>query len=130
MLKKFSSIVNWLDDANLVARTQLYFGISFIGLKKASENDDETKYSDDKPNSTKSNIKSVQLLDGQKCLFSVERKLIYWFFLFITHMGNEVFYITFLPTLVWLFVERIMHLTCLSWAICMFLGQATKDIIK
>lgn len=130
MRKIFSEWVNYLNDSKLVSRTQNLFGIKLLDVKDNSSSF-EPDYSNgklDKP-SKKGSIKSVQIQE-KKCYYLVENKLAYWFFQFITRMGNEIFYITFLPTLVWLYNERIMHLTCFSWAICMYIGQATKDLIK
>lgn len=45
-------------------------------------------------------------------------------------MGNEIFYIVFLPILMWCYSDTTMYLTCISWSILMYIGQATKDIIK
>ena len=126
MRKIFHEWVNYLNDAKHVSRTQNLFGIRMLDVKDNSSSP-ELEYSNGKFD--KGSIKSVQIQE-KKCYYLVENKLAYWFFQFITRMGNEIFYITFLPTLVWLYNERIMHLTCFSWAICMYIGQATKDIIK
>ena len=46
-------------------------------------------------------VRSVRMLDEQKCFYQVHNRLFYWFFLFVTHMGSEVFYILFLPIMMW-----------------------------
>jgi hypothetical protein len=130
------SVLKWvhrLNDPHLVARTQAHFGIRLLGVAEEGQAYVEPEGGDDKRGLSPlkaRNVKSARLLENEQCFYAIENKLVYWFFLFITHMGNEVFYITFLPTLVWFYAEKTMLLTCLSWALIMYLGQATKDIIK
>lgn len=45
-------------------------------------------------------------------------------------MGNEIFYILFLPILSWMYDDRTMFCTCMAWAFTMYIGQAIKDILK
>jgi membrane-associated phospholipid phosphatase len=62
--------------------------------------------------------------------YKINNKFFYYFFLFITHLGNEIFYILFLPILTWNFDDTTVCLTCMSWSISMYLGQASKEIFK
>lgn len=120
MSYSITSIINRLNDSNLVAKIQTYFGIQFHSVVN-----DETNHHI--PNKK---VRKINMLDDQKCLYSINNPLFYWFFLVTTHMGNEIFYILFLPLLAWNYSDKIMYLTCVSWALTMFIGQATKDILK
>jgi membrane-associated phospholipid phosphatase len=77
-----------------------------------------------------SSIRTVKLLDNKKCLYQINNIFFYYFFQFITKVGNEIFYIVFLPCISWFYDDRISYLATLSWSIMMFAGQAAKDIIK
>lgn len=149
-----NSLVLFLNDVKLVARTQAFFGIRFIRVGKSRSNNNKKEENgfetngkehqhsykngkggshehDHYQNKNKAyDIKSVPYINDEQCFYAVENKFVYWFFLFITHMGNEIFYITFLPTLLWFYVESVMLKTIFSWAVCMYVGQATKDLIK
>ncbi|CAF0712117.1 unnamed protein product [Brachionus calyciflorus] len=128
-MQKIIDIINYLNDPNLVAQTQNYFNLKLVDvIDDDNKSTNENKFSD---NSTSlKHVKSVNHLDNKKCLYLVENKIFYWLFLFITNIGNEVFYISFLPFVTWNYDDKIMILACMSWAINMYIGQATKDILK
>lgn len=81
-------------------------------------------------NQLKSNQYSVLLLNRKRCIYRVENKLLYYFFIFITNFGNEAFYISFLPIMTWNYDDKVIYLTAMAWVITMYLGQVTKDLIK
>ena len=62
--------------------------------------------------------------------YFIHNYFFYYFFSFITHMGNEVFYISFLPIMAWNHDDRMMAFVTVQWAFVMYVGQATKDLIK
>ena len=115
------SLIRFLNDPDLVSRTQELFGVKIIGVVK-QKSDIELK--------ANKNLKSVKLLNNQVCLYQVNNLFFYCFFQIITHLGNEIFYFMFLPILSWFYNAQISYLTTLSWAVMMFVGQAAKDIIK
>jgi sphingosine-1-phosphate phosphatase 1 len=139
-MDKLVQLVGFLNDPHLVASVQNTFGIRMIGVvtQNQDENEHEKKYNgncmqnhnEDKYYQQKNQIKHVKLLDNKKCLYKVDSKFFYWFFLFITQMGNEIFYILFLPMLSWNYDYKFMYLTAVSWSIVMYIGQAMKDIIE
>lgn len=119
-------IVNFLNDPFLVTKTQNYFSLRLVDVVS-----DEKWNEEDKLKSTSlKNVKSVNHLDNTKCLYSVGNYFFFYFFLFITNIGNEVFYISFLPFVTWNYDDKIMILTCMAWAISMYIGQALKDILE
>ena len=116
-------MLTYLSNPYLVSYVQRKFGIVYIKKTKCQKDDESSQ--------TKSNnIHTVDLMDNEKCFYTINNYVIFYFFLFITHVGNEVFYILFLPILSWNFDDITMYLTCISWSISMYLGQVTKDLIK
>lgn len=116
-------IVEILNDPHLVARVQELFGVRLIGVVK---DDNETSDNQVKQRS----VRTVKMLENKKCLYQINNLFFYYFFQFITRVGNEIFYIMFLPGMAWFYDERIGYLTTLSWSLMMYMGQAAKDIIK
>lgn len=126
-MQKIVDLVNFLNSPILVTKTQNYFGLSLVDVVSDENWNEQDKFS--KSTSLK-NVKSVNHLDKTQCLYSVGNNFFYWFFLFITNIGNEVFYISFLPFVTWNYDDKIMILTCMAWAFNMYIGQALKDILK
>lgn len=115
-------VVECLDNPALVARTQSFFGIDFIAVRDLRE----------KHKSASSNKEHCEMamLDSQVCVYSVKSRFFYHFFHVVTNLGNEYFYILFLPVLMWNFNDTITFLTTMSWAFSMYLGQASKDLLR
>ena len=113
--------IGFLNDPYVVARVQKYLGIELIKLETNNESLDQHSMK---------NVHHINMLDNKKCLYKINNTFFYWFFMFITHLGNEVFYILFLPMLMWNFDDNLAFLTTISWAFSMYFGQASKDLIK
>jgi len=131
MLNLLASLVIVLNNPFLVARIQESFGIEIVEIVKSKDQQEEnggTHLDEEFKNSSK--LKQVDLLNNNKCTYAVNNRFFYWFFMIITRLGNEIFYILFLPILLWLYDEKNTYLTSLAWALVMYIGQATKDIIK
>jgi membrane-associated phospholipid phosphatase len=131
MLESLVSWVNVLNNPYFVARIQKSFGIQLVEVVKSKdtqENNGHTRLNVDTQNSGK--LKQVDLLNDNKCIYTVNNRFFYWFFMIITRLGNEIFYIIFLPVLLWLYDEKNTYLTCIAWSIVMYIGQATKDVIR
>ena len=132
----FESSVNFLNDPKLVANVQSAFGLKFHSIvndpdsKDVSQDNEINKESSKTDTKSDKNLKKVKMLRGKICQFKIESKFFYYFFNFVTHMGNEVFYIVFLPILLWNFNEKILLLTAVCWSLTMYIGQGTKDLIK
>ncbi|XP_055502385.1 sphingosine-1-phosphate phosphatase 2 isoform X1 [Leucoraja erinacea] len=70
-------------------------------------------------------------LQGQgKPRYVVKNFFFYYLFRFAAALGQEIFYITFLPSTYWNFDPYVTRRLVAVWAIVMYLGQASKDIIK
>ncbi|XP_020369459.1 sphingosine-1-phosphate phosphatase 2 isoform X2 [Rhincodon typus] len=62
--------------------------------------------------------------------YVVKNYFFYYLFRFAAALGQEIFYITFLPFTYWNFDPFVSRRLVGVWAIVMYLGQASKDIIK
>ncbi|XP_067851519.1 sphingosine-1-phosphate phosphatase 2 isoform X1 [Heptranchias perlo] len=62
--------------------------------------------------------------------YVVKNFFFYYLFRFAAALGQEIFYITFLPFTYWNFDPFVTRRLVGVWAIVMYLGQASKDIIK
>jgi hypothetical protein len=124
-MEKLLEFIKFLNNPYLVANVQTAFGIKLISVIESAD-----EYKNGKGDVHKDKLGQVSIGNGKKCIYSIENKFFYWFFFCVTHIGNEVFYILFLPMLSWNYDYKTMYLTALSWSIVMYLGQATKDIIE
>ena len=62
--------------------------------------------------------------------YRIENNLLYYIFSFGAGLGNGIFYILFYSFSYWNMDAVITRKICLLWAICMYFGQATKDILR
>lgn len=61
--------------------------------------------------------------------FLIENRFLYYLFTFGTELGNELFYITFFPFIMWNMDAFVSRRLIMVWAWVMYLGQCTKDVI-
>ena len=62
--------------------------------------------------------------------YEVTNRFLYYLFHFGANLGNEIFYMTFFPFWFWNIDGCVGRQLCTFWCIFMYLGQATKDIVK
>ncbi|XP_078094945.1 sphingosine-1-phosphate phosphatase 2-like isoform X1 [Mustelus asterias] len=62
--------------------------------------------------------------------YKIENYFLYYLFLFAATLGQEVFYITFLPFCYWNIDPYVARRVINIWAIVMYIGQASKDVLK
>ncbi|KAM9317382.1 sphingosine-1-phosphate phosphatase 2 [Gastrophryne carolinensis] len=62
--------------------------------------------------------------------YVVNNYLLYYLFRFAAALGQEVFYITFLPYTFWNIDSFIARRLVIVWCIVMYIGQASKDLLK
>ena len=60
----------------------------------------------------------------------VTNTLLHYLFHFAANLGNEIFYITFFPFWFWNIDGYVGRRVCVFWCLFMYVGQATKDIVK
>uniref|UniRef100_A0A3Q4BEJ0 Phosphatidic acid phosphatase type 2/haloperoxidase domain-containing protein n=1 Tax=Mola mola TaxID=94237 RepID=A0A3Q4BEJ0_MOLML len=61
--------------------------------------------------------------------FVIENRFLYYLFTFGTELGNELFYITFFPFVMWNVDAFVARRLVLVWVWVMYLGQCTKDVL-
>ncbi|XP_041126253.1 sphingosine-1-phosphate phosphatase 2 [Polyodon spathula] len=62
--------------------------------------------------------------------YVVKNRFLYCLFRFAAALGQEVFYITFLPCTYWNFDPYVCRRLVGMWAIVMYVGQVSKDLLK
>ncbi|KAG2462567.1 SGPP2 phosphatase, partial [Polypterus senegalus] len=62
--------------------------------------------------------------------YIVKNQFLYYLFRFAAALGQEVFYITFLPNTFWNFDPYVSRRLVSMWAIVMYIGQTSKDLLK
>ncbi|KAL7379877.1 hypothetical protein ABVT39_007615 [Epinephelus coioides] len=61
--------------------------------------------------------------------FLIGNRFLYYMFTFGTELGNELFYITFFPFVIWNMDAFVGRRLIMVWVWVMYLGQCTKDVI-
>lgn len=61
--------------------------------------------------------------------FIIENRFLFYLFTFGTELGNELFYITFFPFVMWNVDALVARRIIMVWAWVMYLGQCTKDLL-
>jgi len=103
-----SALVEELKGPYLVARFQRWCGVRRVTKKKSDDNND----GDDTGG------------------YEVQRKWLHYLFLFGTSLGDELFYSIFFTFWFWSVDGAVGRRVVLVWAICMYVGQSLKDIIR
>ncbi|KAJ7990778.1 hypothetical protein DPEC_G00290440 [Dallia pectoralis] len=98
-------------------------GVSKDGEKRVSEDPSPSK-------GTNKPLRRNSLTGDAGQEFLIENKLLYYLFTFGTELGNELFYITFFPFLIWNVDAYVCRRLILVWVWVMYLGQSTKDVIR
>ena len=62
--------------------------------------------------------------------YKINNKTLYYVFSFGAALGNELFYTTFFPFILWNIDAFICRKIVVMWWIILYAGQATKDILK
>ncbi|XP_069720917.1 sphingosine-1-phosphate phosphatase 2 [Phaenicophaeus curvirostris] len=62
--------------------------------------------------------------------YIVKNYFYYYLFKFSAALGEEVFYITFLPFTYWNIDHSVSRRMVIVWSIVMYIGQVSKDILK
>ncbi|KAK2538278.1 Sgpp2 [Columba guinea] len=62
--------------------------------------------------------------------YIVKNYFYYYLFKFSAALGEEIFYITFLPFIYWNIDHSVSRRMIIVWSIVMYIGQVSKDILK
>jgi len=77
----------------------------------------------------KNAVKPAQSTGGRESCI-VTNKFLFYLFHFGAFLGNEAFYILFYPMMLWNIDGVLARRVCVFWGMFMYLGQATKDIVR
>uniref|UniRef100_A0A663LJ56 Sphingosine-1-phosphate phosphatase 2 n=1 Tax=Athene cunicularia TaxID=194338 RepID=A0A663LJ56_ATHCN len=67
---------------------------------------------------------------GRDPKYIVKNYFYYYLFKFSAALGEEIFYITFLPFTYWNIDHSVSRRMIIIWSIVMYIGQVSKDILK
>ncbi|NXV82017.1 SGPP2 phosphatase, partial [Atlantisia rogersi] len=67
---------------------------------------------------------------GHTQKYIVKNYFYYYLFKFSAALGEEIFYITFLPFIYWNIDHSVSRRMIIIWSIVMYIGQVSKDILK
>ena len=81
------------------------------------------------PGSTVKPLRKNSLTGDAGHEFRIENRLLYYLFTLGTELGNESFYITFFPFLMWNVDAFVGRRVVMVWVWVMYLGQCTKDLV-
>ncbi|KAL3831674.1 hypothetical protein ACJMK2_023397 [Sinanodonta woodiana] len=60
----------------------------------------------------------------------IKNKFLYYIFRVSSFLGEELFFLTFLPFVAWNMDTVVIRRTVLVWCLCMYTGQAIKDVLR
>lgn len=145
-------LLSTLHSPQLVADFQRVCGVSVLeseplidnGTGKSCNDFDISKLSDTvniskrkRKNGNKTDLekelkigKSQSDLHSGSMKFKVTNRFLYYIFCFGSSLGNEIFYICFFPFWFWNIDGYVGRRLCFFWGLFMYLGQATKDVLR
>ncbi|XP_031136270.1 sphingosine-1-phosphate phosphatase 1 [Sander lucioperca] len=89
----------------------------------------ETEERETEKSSTVKPLRKNSLTGDAGQEFLIENRFLYYMFTFGTELGNELFYITFFPFVVWNVDAFVGRRLIMVWVWVMYLGQCTKDVV-
>ncbi|XP_057714847.1 sphingosine-1-phosphate phosphatase 1-like [Corythoichthys intestinalis] len=107
-----AELFRFLQDPHLVARFQHICGVRGLGKRGGSP------LCENSPTD-----------DAGHLEFVVENRFLYYLFTFGTELGNELFYLSFFPFLLWNVDVPLGRRLIMVWVWVMYLGQCTKDLL-
>lgn len=132
-----ASVISYLQDAETVAKFQRLCGI-VRSNKSAEQHADErsvgnncTFVNEDMNGYPPTKIRTpLHTIRHHSVNYEVTNRFLYYLFHFGANLGNEIFYMTFFPFWFWNIDGWVGRQLCTFWCIFMYVGQATKDIVK
>jgi len=144
-----ASVISYFQDAETVARFQRLCGIVRLsnasvvrraaGGHCSSVCEDINGFQTAKKRTTSTVSDSVDVTATSAPLwhttnesldYEITNRFLYYLFHFGANLGNEIFYMTFFPFWFWNIDGYVGRQLCTFWCIFMYIGQATKDVIK
>lgn len=139
-MDKFWDVCDYLLDFEKVRNFQELCGLK--GEETKTYETDELKYDSILLNQYKLGKSVTQLGEEKYCKspnsqnfkandsYTVHNWFLYYFFRFGSFLGQETFYITFIPFVFWNVDPFIGRKMIVVWVVTMYIGQALKDLIK
>ncbi|XP_063771979.1 sphingosine-1-phosphate phosphatase 2 [Pseudophryne corroboree] len=134
-------LLNSLQDPQLVAQFQRSCGLTFLqpnGEANGHSNAQTLQGGREKGVPQENGHKSysngsysngtLKQMPARK--YVVHNYVLYYLFRFAAALGQEIFYITFMPFILWNIDSFIARRMIYVWCIVMYIGQASKDILK
>lgn len=120
------NVLKKLNDPNLTAKFQQYCGVSSKNVESCDECQNHAQERDNE-----------ELKTGDRCAncrvkapwSNTKHALLFYLFSYSSSLGNEVFYLLFYPYCVWNVDSLLIRRTALVWSLCMYVGQAGKDLL-
>ncbi|XP_007502267.1 sphingosine-1-phosphate phosphatase 2 [Monodelphis domestica] len=131
-----AELLRSLQDSHLVARFQRHCGLYPAPLEAPQEPAAGSGDGALKPASRHS--QAVNGKGGRSGAFPqphtqkyiVKNYFFYYLFKFSAALGEEIFYITFLPFTYWNIDPYVTRRLIITWVVIMYIGQILKDILK
>ncbi|XP_059485082.1 sphingosine-1-phosphate phosphatase 1-like [Neocloeon triangulifer] len=134
------SLIDYFNDPHLVLKIQNYFGVFRKSEKKFPGKDENSSTklrrrkskTESTPSSDENDVQSVYSSDSEVESedFVVTNKFWYYLFTFGTILGDELFYAMFIPFWFWNVDGAVGRRFVMVWAVVMYIGQGTKDILR
>ncbi|XP_051942485.1 sphingosine-1-phosphate phosphatase 1-like isoform X1 [Hippocampus zosterae] len=110
---RLAELFRFLRDPHLVARFQRLCGVrgGFSGASRRP-------------------LRRNSLTDDAGQEFVAENRFLYYLFTLGAELGNEPFYLSFFPFLLWNVDALVSRRLIMVWVCVMYLGQCTKDVLR
>lgn len=118
-----AELLRSLQDSELIARFQRRCGL----FPAPDEGPGAKKSLADHGKDSKGRAASLQNCEQK---YIVKNYFFYYLFKFSAALGQEVFYITFLPFIYWNIDRYSAKRLIIIWVLVMYIGQVAKDILK
>lgn len=118
-LGRLSELFRLLQDPHLVARFQRLCGVRGAFSSRPDGGGGETS----RP------LRSNSLTGDAGHEFVAENRFLYYLFTLGTELGNEPFYLSFFPFLLWNVDALVSRRLIMVWVGVMYVGQCTKDVL-
>ncbi|XP_013142811.1 PREDICTED: sphingosine-1-phosphate phosphatase 2-like [Papilio polytes] len=146
----WTDFIEYLNDPLLVVKVQNFFGVIYKTISHEGsaeitnserlnrENEGfELKQHKRVPSNISSSSQSSYDTDTsaesagrEEVVCHINNKFWYWLFVVGTALGDEIFYVTFIPFWFWNIDGAVGRRVILVWTIVMYIGQGSKDIIR
>ncbi|XP_050934070.1 sphingosine-1-phosphate phosphatase 1 [Lates calcarifer] len=103
-------------------------GPDFSGAKELNGSENSGEDPGSARSSTVKPLRRNSLTGDAGQEFLIENRFLYYLFTFGTELGNELFYITFFPFVIWNLDAFVGRRLIMVWVWVMYLGQCTKDV--